>query len=108
MKTQSFFEKVYTLVPKIPIGKVATYGQIAALCGSPGASRAVGMAMKNNPDLGVVPCHRVVGSTGELIGYSAGEGVVTKKKRLESEGVFFIGDRVDLSKSQWASFVDKA
>lgn len=57
--------------------------------------------MKANPYAPVVPCHRVVGSKGQLTGYSGGKGVSTKKERLISEKVFFINDNVDLSRSQW-------
>jgi O6-methylguanine-DNA--protein-cysteine methyltransferase len=57
--------------------------------------------MKQNPDLKVVPCHRVVASSGQLTGYSAGKGIATKKEMLLKEGVSFINDKVDLSTSQW-------
>ena len=56
----SFYDVVYEQVKKIPHGKVATYGQIACLCGSPRASRAVGYALHFNPDPKHVPCFRVV------------------------------------------------
>lgn len=98
---QSFTERVYTLTKKIPKGKVATYKQLANLAGSPGAARAVGMCMRNNPNAPIVPCHRVVASNGVLTGYSAGEGIKTKQAMLLEEGVTFINDRVDLSVSQW-------
>lgn len=101
MKNSTFRQKVYALARRIPLGKVATYGQIAKLAGSPGASRAVGMCMKENPDTKVVPCHRVVASNGKLTGYSMG-GVTVKKEKLLKEGVRFIGDRVDLAFSEWA------
>jgi methylated-DNA-protein-cysteine methyltransferase-like protein len=97
----TFRDKVYTLAKQIPKGKVATYGQLAKLAGSPGAARAVGMCMKTNPDMPTIPCHRVVSSTGQLTGYSAGEGVSTKKQMLMKEGVYFVNNRVDLEKSQW-------
>lgn len=96
-----FKENVYTITRKIPKGKVATYGQIAALAGSPKAARAVGMCMRTNPDVPRTPCHRVVASDGSLTGYSAGAGLFTKREMLLDEGVFFIKDRVDLEKSQW-------
>lgn len=96
-----FTEKVYKLVTSIPKGKVATYGQVAKLVGSPNASRAVGMAMRNNPNPIIMPCHRVVASDGKLIGYSYKNGVVTKKEILLEEGVKFIGDKVNLKLSQW-------
>ncbi len=97
----TFRDSVYTLIRKIPKGKVATYGQVAALVGSPRASRAVGMCMKVNPDAPRTPCHRVVASDGRLTGYSAEGGVKRKKNMLENEGVRFRGERVDLSFSQW-------
>lgn len=101
MNTQSFKERVYALTKQIPKGKVATYGQLAALAGSPGGARAIGMCMRTNPFAPVVPCHRVVAADGKLVGYSAGEGVSTKKQMLLAEGVQFNGDKVDLRSSQW-------
>jgi len=97
----TFKEQIYLLAKQIPKGKVATYGQLAKLAGSPQAARAVGMCMRTNPNAPIVPCHRVVSSTGKLTGYSAGEGIPTKKKMLTEEGVFFVGDNVDLARSQW-------
>ena len=97
----SFKDKIYQLARQIPKGKVATYGQLAEMAGSPGAARAVGMCMKTNPDAPHTPCHRVVASDGKLTGYPAGEGIKTKKQMLMDEGVFFLGDRVNLLKSQW-------
>lgn len=97
----AFKSKVYSLTKQIPLGKVATYGQLAKLAGSPGAARAVGMCMKTNPNAPIVPCHRVVAADGSLTGYSAGEGISTKKQILLKEGVRFKGNKVDLQKSQW-------
>ena len=77
-----------------------TYGQLADMVGSPGAARAVGVCMKNNPNNTTIPCHRVVASDGKLTGYAFG-GVSAKKGILFKEGVLFIGDRVDLKRSQW-------
>jgi O-6-methylguanine DNA methyltransferase len=98
---KSFKEKVYQISAGIPKGKVATYGQLASLAGSPRAARAVGLLMKNNPDLNLVPCHRVVAADGKLTGYSAGHGIPTKRKMLIKEGVSFAGEKVDLSRSLW-------
>lgn len=97
----SFQDKIYKITKLIPEGRVATYGQLAKLAGNPRAARVVGMCMKNNPNAPIVPCHRVVASNGELTGYSAGEGVVTKKQMLINEKVNFINNRVNLSLSQW-------
>ena len=66
----SFTEKVYEFIRTIPKGKVMTYGDVAAAVGSPKAARAVGMAMRNNPDAPKTPCHRVVASDGTMHGYS--------------------------------------
>ena len=100
-KMIKFKDRVYTITKKIPKGKVATYGQIAKLAGHPKAARAVGVLMKKNPNAPLVPCHRVVGATGKLTGYSAGKGLETKKKMLTAEGVYFKNGRVDLTRSSW-------
>jgi methylated-DNA-protein-cysteine methyltransferase-like protein len=100
MKTESFTEQVYQVVRQIPAGKVATYGQVAQLVGSPGAARAVGTAMKHNPDIPRTPCHRVVGSDGSMHGYAAG-GESVKVQMLRDEGVVFAGGKVDLAVSGW-------
>jgi methylated-DNA-protein-cysteine methyltransferase-like protein len=97
----TFTEQVYNIVKRIPAGKVATYGQVAQLAGSPGAARAVGMAMKHNPNSKVVPCHRVVGADGSMHGYAFG-GTVTKEEMLRREGVrFAAAGKVDLVASAW-------
>lgn len=98
---KSFRTTVYEIVKQIPKGKVATYGQIAKLAGNPKAARAVGMYMRTNPDIPNIPCHRVVASDGKLTGYSAKDGVKTKKDMLMEEGVVFINDRVNLIVSKW-------
>lgn len=95
-----FSEKVYRVTAKIPKSRVATYGQIARLAGSKRAARAVGQLMARNTDPKDIPCHRVVGSTGELTGY-AYKGVLAKRKKLINEGVSFKGSRVNLSVSLW-------
>jgi O-6-methylguanine DNA methyltransferase len=97
----NFRELVYQLAKDIPEGKVATYGQLARLAGHPKAARAVGVFMKTNPYAPLVPCHRVVASDGSLTGYSAGQGIVTKKEMLTREKVSFIKDKVNLQISLW-------
>src|SRR5688500_4196438 len=97
----TFRDKIYQLARQIPKGKVASYGQLAELAGSPGAARAVGMCMKTNHNAPHTACHRVVAANGKLTGYSAGEGIKTKKQMLLDEEVKFIGDRVNLNMSQW-------
>lgn len=98
----NFRTKVYEITKKIPVGKVATYGQLAKLAGHPKAARAVGLFMKTNPFAPNVPCHRVVAADGSLHGYSGKGGLPTKKKMLLSEGVKFkTSSLVSLEASLW-------
>lgn len=97
MQIKSFYEKVYEVVKKIPKGKVLTYKQVARLAGSSKAYRAVGSAMRKNPDMKNIPCHRVVGSDGGMHGYSAGQGVSTKIKLLKKEGVKFTKNKIKIN-----------
>ena len=78
-------KNVYDLLAKVPLGKVSTYGDIAKALGHPGASRAIGRIIANNPNPIVVPCHRVVKSSGEIGGFMYGENM--KKEILEKEGI---------------------
>ena len=82
-----FRRAVSAAVRALPPGRTATYGQIAALLGKPGASRAVGQALGRNPFLIAVPCHRVLAAGGAPGGFSAPGGVVTKHRLLALEGV---------------------
>jgi methylated-DNA-[protein]-cysteine S-methyltransferase len=67
-----FQHEVWAALRRIPYGHTASYGQVAERIGRPGASRAVGLANGANPIGIIVPCHRVVGSTGKLTGYGGG------------------------------------
>lgn len=97
----AFFDLLYTILRSVPVGKVVTYGQLAALAGRPRASRAVGACMRVNPDAPATPCHRVVAADGSLHGYSGPGGLATKMRLLQEEGVSFLGSRVNLAQSQW-------
>lgn len=70
---------------RIPLGQTRTYGELAIEAGRPGAARAVGNVMARNCIPLVIPCHRVVGSSGGLGGYSGVEGLVTKRRLLALE-----------------------
>lgn len=94
------YEKIYDAVMTIPKGKVATYGQIAALAGNGGAARVVGNALHVNPAPGVIPCHRVVNAQGRLAPNFAFGGDGEQQRLLEAEGVEVINHRVDLKKYQ--------
>ena len=81
----SFYRAVWKACASIPKGETRTYGWIAKKLGKPGAARAVGQALGKNPFAPVVPCHRVVSSTG-LGGFSAKGGVAAKIRLLKKEG----------------------
>lgn len=101
MEVLSFREAVYAAVRRIPRGNVATYGQIAALAGSPGAARAVGNALHCNPDGDATPCYRVVNARGKLSGAFAFGGIDEQKRRLEADGIEVINMQVDLAEYKW-------
>jgi methylated-DNA-[protein]-cysteine S-methyltransferase len=69
---------------KVPYGRTATYGELATRAGNPRAARAVGIVMNRNPVPIVLPCHRIVGASGSLVGY--GGGLERKEKLLRLEG----------------------
>lgn len=84
-----FQRKVWAALQTIPYGETRTYGEIAEQIGSPGASRAVGLANGRNPISIIVPCHRVIGAAGSMTGY--GGGIFRKRTLLSLEsdaGVF--------------------
>ena len=72
MKGTKFQKQVWTALCEIPYGETRSYKQIAEAIGNPKAVRAVGMANNRNPLLVVVPCHRVIGANGQLVGYAGG------------------------------------
>ena len=104
-KNKNFFELVYEAVQCIPAGKVASYGQIARLCGSARPSGAVGYALHVNPLPGIVPCHRVVNRAGRLAPAFAFGGAGVQKRMLEEEGVAVTEDGglyyVDMDIYRW-------
>ena len=79
-----FQRRVWQALNTIPYGKTVSYGEIAKAIGKPTASRAVGAANGKNPLSIIVPCHRVIGGTGKLVGYGGGLGM--KKTLLTLEG----------------------
>lgn len=98
---KSAFELIYDVVKQIPKGKVATYGQVAALAGNRRWSRVVGYALHVNPDPKHIPCHRVVNRLGEVSKAFAFGGENRQISLLQAEGVELEENRVDLQKYQW-------
>ncbi|MFM1783745.1 MAG: hypothetical protein RLZZ579_22 [Actinomycetota bacterium] len=84
-----FQQQVWKQIEKIPFGSVTTYGAIAKAIKRPLAARAVGGAVGANPIAIFIGCHRVMGSSGALTGYSGGNGLPTKRRLLELEGIAY-------------------
>jgi methylated-DNA-[protein]-cysteine S-methyltransferase len=82
-----FQREVLLATSRIPRGEVRTYKQIAIQAGHPNAYRAVGSVMKMNPLAPMIPCHRVIRSSGELGNYSGVGGVRRKRELLAREGM---------------------
>lgn len=80
-----FQQRVWAELGKIPYGETISYGELARRIGQPTAARAVGMANHHNPLPIVIPCHRVIGTSGKLVGY--GGGLDVQQALLEREGV---------------------
>jgi methylated-DNA-protein-cysteine methyltransferase-like protein len=95
----SFRAAVWRLVRRVPRGRVVTYGQVAALVGTPRAARAVGQAMRVCPPS--VPWHRVVNGQGKVSRRGDGSGALSQRLLLEGEGVRFVRGRIDLARYRW-------
>ncbi|CAH0533772.1 Methylated-DNA--protein-cysteine methyltransferase [Vibrio stylophorae] len=80
-----FQKQVWQVLKSIPYGETMSYGQIAALLGKPNAARAVGMANNVNPIPLMIPCHRVIGANGDLVGYRYGLEIKQKLLSLEQK-----------------------
>jgi|SRR5579884_516344 len=89
LRVAPFHEAVLHELARVPYGRTATYGALAAKVGRPKAARAVGTVMNRNPLPIVLPCHRVVGANGSLTGYAGGLHV--KRALLELEGAILPG-----------------
>ena len=97
-----FDERIYKLALLIPEGKVASYGQLAAMAGFPRMARAAGRAMKNAPSDRNIPCHRVVNQNGEIAPPHVFESRQHQRSMLQAEGVVFKPNgRIDMKKSLW-------
>lgn len=97
------YARIWSLVKKIPRGRVATYGQIATLAGLDGHARQVGYALHNLPTASKLPWHRVINAKGEISPRTTGDSHELQRLLLEAEGVEFTLDgRVDLRRFHWS------
>lgn len=85
LKGSAFQKSVWRELARIPYGELRSYGDIAKALGQPGASRAVGLANNANPLPIIIPCHRVIGANGKLVGFGGGMNI--KIQLLEHEGI---------------------
>ena len=98
----SRYAAIWSVVRRIPKGRVATYGQIAELAGLEGHARQVGYALHNLPERSDVPWHRVINARGEISPRSAGDSHELQRLLLESEGVEIdLRGRIDLKQFRW-------
>lgn len=101
---EGLYARIYAVVAAIPEGRVATYGQVAALASIPGHARQVGYALHSLPEGSELPWHRVLNAQGEVSRRSGPDWVEGFQRHLlEEEGVVFDErDRVDLSRFRWS------
>lgn len=106
-----FYQRVHIICMKIPYGKVASYGQIAMLCGKPKNSRQVGYALRTGKAGENVPAHRVVNSCGILSGAASFEYLGLQKLLLQEEGVEVVwtdkGWRVSMDEFGWKPILEE-
>lgn len=96
------YRKIYAVVARIPRGKVATYGQVAALAGLPRQARQVGYALHALTGQSPLPWHRVVNARGEVSVRGDGMGFEqVQAQLLKKEGVRFVGGKLALADFQW-------
>ncbi len=95
-----FQRRVYRVMKGIPFGRIHSYGWLARQIGNPKARRAVGAANGKNRWPVVIPCHRIVGTGGNLTGFSAPGGLRLKASLLQMEGIPVRGNKVELNEKK--------
>lgn len=93
------YRRIYAVVERVPVGRVATYGQIAELAGLGGHARLVGYALHGCPRH--LPWHRVINAKGRISLPPDSTAALTQRRRLTEEGIVFLGGRVDLARYRW-------
>jgi methylated-DNA-[protein]-cysteine S-methyltransferase len=83
LKVTDFRKRVFVELMKVEFGHTVSYGELARRIGNPKGARAIGNAMNNNPCMIVVPCHRVIGTNGSLVGFAG--GLELKQQLLDLE-----------------------
>ena len=101
------YERVWRTVAEIPRGSVATYGQIADLAGLGRGARLVGYALRAAPAGAALPWHRVINAQGQISFPPQSPAYREQRRRLEEEGIEFLGKRVDLGTYRWRPSLDE-
>lgn len=96
MSDLSIKEVIWQIVASVPQGRVATYGQIAALAGYPRHARYVGSVLKNLPPTTRLPWHRIVNAQGRIAFPVGSDAYLLQRARLEAEGVSFVNGKISL------------
>ncbi len=100
-RSSTNYRRIYAVVRRIPEGRVATYGQVAAEAGLPGHARQVGYALHDTPDGETLPWHRVINAKGEVSPRSEPGWEGFQRQLLEAEGIEFRRGRIDLERYRW-------
>lgn len=95
------YQRIWRVIARIPVGNVATYGQIAKLAGLGRAARQVGYALRHSPSDLQLPWHRVINARGEIALPKNSDAFQQQKQRLTEEGVVFRHGRIDLKTYAW-------
>lgn len=101
--TPDSYRRIWAAIKKIPRGRVATYGQIAAVAGLPRQARLAGYALHHTPSGMKLPWHRVINAQGKIALPPNSASCRKQKQLLQEEGVVFLRGRVDLARYQWRS-----
>ena len=101
------YETIWRVVSRIPRGRVASYGQVAAIAGFPRRARLVGRALSQAPEQLHLPWHRVVGASGRLALPPGSPALAEQVRRLRDEGVAVRNGRVPMRVSAWAPSLDE-
>ena len=98
----AFNQQILLVVNEIPLGKVASYGQIAELAGISRAARLVGGVLKKLPQETSIPWHRVVNSQGKISLPASSPAHLSQKIRLEKEGITFLNGKINMKLYRWS------
>jgi methylated-DNA-protein-cysteine methyltransferase-like protein len=94
-------QRIWAVIARIPEGRIATYGQVAAEAGFPKQPRRTAQALRAVPDGGRLPWHRVINAQGKLSFAPDSEGYRRARQRLEAEGIVFVRGRIDFAVYRW-------